>query len=125
MNSGNWNSCNFETGIFNSKNSKNIRVFNKNCLREKWDDAIKPNYFYFDLCIFIYWNEMTDEEKKENEKAFVLGGYLKEIEYKKAWKLSFEKAEKQDIELTKKLPNFNAKVFYEITGIDYFLNNKN
>jgi len=64
---------------------------------------------------------MTDDERKEKENAYVTDGYLKKHEYKEAWKLSFSKASKYEIELTKKLPNFDSKVFFDITGIDYFL----
>ena len=60
---------------------------------------------------------MTDEEKIQHTKAFVCDGYLKTLEYKEAWKLSYEKATKEDIELLKALPNFDADVFEKISGI--------
>ena len=60
---------------------------------------------------------MTDEEKTNNKEAFVNEGYLKELGYKEAWKLAYEGASENDIILLKALPNFNKKVFKEITGI--------
>ena len=90
-NSGNWNSCNRETGYFNSKSSETIRVFNKPCKIEDWEDAEKPDFIYFEI----------DEE----------------IGYKESFKKSFENASERDIKLLKGLPNFDADVFYEISGI--------
>ena len=60
---------------------------------------------------------MTDDEKKENPKFYVAKGYLKEISLKESWKIEWEKASEEDKELLKNLPNFNAEVFEEISGI--------
>ena len=60
---------------------------------------------------------MTDDEKKTNVDALTTGGYLKKISYKEAWANAFKTASDKDIELLKALPNFDADVFYEITGI--------
>ena len=61
---------------------------------------------------------MTDEEKIKYPKGFVCDGYLKTFTYKEAWKKSFNNASKEDIELLKKLPNFDKNVFFEISGIN-------
>jgi len=58
---------------------------------------------------------MADKEKFWWYKT--TDGYLRTITYKEAWKLSFEKADKEDVRKTLKLPNFNYKIFEEITGI--------
>ena len=116
-NSGDWNSVNKETGFFNSINPKTINVFNKPCDINTWENAQKPNFIYFDLCVWVSFNDMTDEEKIKYPKAFVCDGYLKKLQYKEAWKLSYEKATKKDVELLKELPNFDADVFKEISGI--------
>ena len=60
---------------------------------------------------------MSDEEKKENNNAFVTDGYLKAISYKEAWRSAFDPENKEDIKLLKALPNFDARVFEKITGI--------
>ena len=60
---------------------------------------------------------MSYAEKKENKEAYTTDGYLKTYEYKEAWQRSYEKATDRDIALLKALPNFDAKVFEEITGI--------
>ena len=116
-NSGDFNSCNFETGHFNSSKSKFINVFNKKCNREIWENCEKPNFIYFDITSWISFGDMTDEEKIQYPKAFVCGGYLKTFTYKEAWQNAFKTATKSDIALLKALPNFNKKVFFEITGI--------
>ena len=98
-NSGDWNSCDFETGYFNSKKSEYVNVFNKPCERQKWDNAEKPDFIYK-----VYTT------KTENDITVY-------IDYKEAWQIAFKKATTKEIELLKALPNFDADVFYEITGI--------
>ena len=61
---------------------------------------------------------MTDEEKKENSHFQVTEGYLKTIPMEQAWKEAWDRASEEDRELLYKLPNFDADVFKEITGID-------
>jgi hypothetical protein len=60
---------------------------------------------------------MSDEEKLQHPDAEIRGGYLKTLTYKEAWETAYARATKEDIELLKRLPNFNADVFEEITGI--------
>ena len=118
-NSGYWNSCNRETGFFNSKETETIRVFNKTCLLSDWEKAVKPEFIYnVNPNVWVEYDEMNDEEKQQHLKAFVSEGYLKTITYKEAWKNAYEKATKEDIKLLKALPNFDANVFLEITGIE-------
>ena len=88
------------TGFFNSKPDRYIRVFNKKCKLEDWQKAGKPN--------FIYRIELT----------FLEGDELKERSYQDACKIAWDSASEDDKELLKELPNFSAKVFKEITGID-------
>jgi len=117
-NSGNWNKCNYETGFFNSMQSDTIKVFNKDCKRIDWENTKKPNFIYFSRAEWVNSNEMTNEEKENHPTHETTGGYLKEYEYQEAFKLSYEKASKEDKELIFKLPNFDADVFFEISGID-------
>jgi hypothetical protein len=60
---------------------------------------------------------MTDKEKADNKNAFVTGGYLKTYSYKEAWANAYKKATKEDIKLLKALPNWDATIFEDITGI--------
>jgi len=102
-NSGDWNACNYETGAFNTMQSDTIRIFNKPCNRNEWRKCEKPRFIYFDLTEFV-------DDK------------LVSYEYKEAFQRSYEKAKRRSdfgkqIELLKALPNFDADVFYEISGI--------
>lgn len=61
-------------------------------------------------------NIELSEEKAKYPNASIRGGYLKKYDYKEAFTKSMEKASAKDIKLLKRLPNFNAKVFEEISG---------
>jgi len=116
-NSGYWNSGNWNSGYFNSITPDEILVFNKPCKRILWNNCTKPHFIFFDLTRWIPFSDMTDDEKKNNPQAETTGGYLKTFDYKEAWRQAYDNADKKEIELLKALPNFDAKVFEEITGI--------
>lgn len=117
-NTGDWNTCNREAGFFNTEPIKKVRVFNSDCSVESWDNSIKPDFLYFSLTKWVSESEMTDEEKTENPSCKTTGGYLKQYDYKEAFKKSWDEATQEDRDLLFKLPNFNAKVFEEISGIN-------
>ena len=117
-NSGNWNSGNRNSGYFNTLSPKYIHIFNKKYLIEDWENAEKP-MFIQNVFInkWIYFDNMTDKEKVEFKDAYITDGYLKTFGYKEAWRIAYDNASKNDIEILKKLPNFDANIFKEITGI--------
>jgi hypothetical protein len=117
-NTGSWNSCNYDTGFFNSVQSDTIRVFNKQCSKEEWENADRPNFIFFHLTKWISSDDMTYAEKVENPEHKTTGGYLKVYEYKEAFKKSWNEADKEDRAKLFNLPNFDADVFFEISGID-------
>ena len=118
-NSGDWNSGDGNSGYLNTITPDTILVFNKECSREIWNKAIKPDFMYFNvLNKFIYTRDMTDEEKENNPNYETLGGYLRKMTYKEAWKHSWNNANKENRKLVLKLPNFDNEIFKEITGID-------
>ena len=116
-NTGNWNTGNSNTGFFNTVTPEDILIFNEPCKRDIWNKANKPNFIYFDLTKWIEFSEMTDEEKENYPSSKHLGGYLKGLDYKEAWKDAWETASKSDRKLVTELPNFNWSVFTEISGI--------
>ena len=61
---------------------------------------------------------MTEEEKTKDPGCHYRGGQLRKKDYKSAFKESWEKADPKDRERIKDLPNFDAEIFYEISGID-------
>ena len=117
-NTGNWNTTNQETGYFNTTQSDIVRVFNKDCPRGAWDNADKPSFLYFNLTEWIPDTDMTDKEKIDNETFHTTGGYLKTYEYKEAFQKAYSEASQEDKDKLLKLPNFDAEVFKEISGID-------
>jgi len=117
-NLGSWNAGDRNSGHFNTTTPDTILVFNKPCSVEEWDRAEKPNFLYFLTSQWVYESDMSNEEKIANPKFFVMGGYLKSIDYKIAFKKSYDNAGKKDRELIKNLPNFDAEIFFEISGID-------
>ena len=118
-NTGDWNSGDSNTGHFNSTTPDTIRCFNKDVDRETWEQADKPQFIYnVNPNIWVHELDMTDDEKEEFSKFHDRGGYLKTIEYKEAWKIAWDEASEEDKTLLSKLPNFDADVFEEITGIN-------
>ena len=88
-NTGHWNTGDQNTGSLNTKRPKYTQIFNKNILFTDYDKIKFPNYFYFELG----------------------------MEYKESFKKSFEKTSMKDVKKTLTLPNFNYKLFEEISGI--------
>ena len=65
---------------------------------------------------------MTDEEKNAHPECDVIGGYLKKLDYKDAFRRSFLKAKKgkdwpEELKTLKAIPNFDYDIFEEISGI--------
>jgi hypothetical protein len=117
-NSGNCNSGNRNSGMFNS-NEPYMRMFNKQT-KIKYSSWHKSKYYInFDIILseWIHKENMTDIEKTKNPEFEITGGYLKTILYKEAWK-NWWNGNKDKHEKVKQLPNFDAKIFKEITGID-------
>jgi hypothetical protein len=117
-NSGNWNSGYRNSGFFNSKEPEMIMVFNSTCRKSVWGAAYKPAFLSFSLTEWKEEKDMTEDEKREHPSCSFTGGFLYTKPYKQAWKDSWESADKEDRERVRQLPNFDAEVFFEITGID-------
>ena len=117
-NTGDWNTGDWNTGYFNTKTPRTIKVFNKKCLLETWDKFEKPSCLYFLTTKWICESEMSDVEKQENPSFSCTGGYLKVFDYKEAFTKSVTDASKEDRDLIRALPNFDADIFLEISGVD-------
>ena len=77
-----------------------------------------PLFFFFDLCVFVQEDKMNETEKEDNPSYKTMGGYLKTLGYKEAWRMSWEKAEMEDKKKVLDIPNWDNGKFMEITGID-------
>ena len=116
-NSGDWNSGDCNSGFFNS-DEPCVRMFNKMTNYKKEDIKI-PSWCYFNLTVWVSHDTATEEEKTEHKAEIeVCGGFLKTINYKDAWRLAWNKASVKERKQLFELPNWDNKVFEEITGID-------
>ena len=67
---------------------------------------------------FISHDVATTEEKKEHkEEIETCGGFLKTLDYKEAFKLSWDNADHEDRIKIKDIPGFDKDLFFEISGI--------
>jgi len=115
-NSGRWNSGNYNSGFFNT-DEPNIRMFNKPTDKKRRDINI-PDFCYIALTKWVRADDMTDTEKQEHPSYETTGGYLRTYDYKEAWRMSWDNADEEDRKAILDLPNFDADIFLEITGID-------
>ena len=115
-NSGYGNSTNRETGIFNTTEGT-LRMFNKPT-DLKWDDIDHPDFDEFYLNKWIPESCMTDEEKKAEPEFHVRQGYLKTFTWEEAWANYWRDSGNKEKQKVLNLPNFDAAIFKEVTGID-------
>ena len=116
-NTGDWNTGDRNTGYFNFLSPETVLVFEKECKYEDWCNADKPMFIYFDTKQWIDFSDMTDKEKADYPSCKTCGGYLKTLDYKEAFTASYERASQSDKDKIKKLPNFDAEIFFKISGI--------
>ena len=121
-NTGNYNTGNWNTGIFNTGACEYTFAFNQ--LVKKQDLECLPSipFLRFKLVEWIPEKHMLPEEKEQHPKYATVGGYLKKYDYKEAFRKSFEEAKRlpdwpEQLKRLKALPNFNFKIFEEISGI--------
>ena len=118
-NTGNYNSCDFSTGFFNSVEQP-IYFFNKETTLTKSDLFNLKGLevaSLLELSEWVYASDMTEEEKQQHPEYKTTNGYLKTYTYKQAWTNLWKKLNKDEKQAIKDLPNFDKKVFKEITGI--------
>ena len=63
------------------------------------------------------WDEMTESERSKNKDSETCGGYLKKYGYKEAWAKLWKNLDDDEKTSFKTLPNFDASIFEDITGI--------
>ncbi len=116
-NSGDWNSGDWNSGYFNS-DTPFVRMFNKET-DKKFDEIKFPDFLYFDLTIWVSHDTATDEEKELHKKEIeTCGGFLKTLGYKEAFRLAWDKADKEEHKELLTLPNWNNEILKKISGID-------
>ena len=121
-NSGDWNTTSFSNGCFNTVSPK-IYMFNKptDWTFEQWFNCRARRLLNeIDDCPleYVYLSDMTDEEKSAHPEAETTGGYLKERTMADNARKWWEGLSADDRNVILSLPNFDAAIFKEITGID-------
>ena len=121
-NSGNWNSGDWNSGYLNTSAQKYSFIFNKQVEKSVLAQIAFPKFMSFILTEWIPDFKMSKEEKKHHPEYVTTGGYQKQYEYKEAFRKSFENAKRlpdwpEQLKRLKALPNFDAKIFEEISGI--------
>ena len=119
FNSGNWNSGDWNSGFF-CTNSPKLRLFNKETdftmeefMKTEWYAVLTSGKFNL-----TKWRTYTDEEKAQDERKRLIGGELITIPYKEACANWWASLSEKDKAIIKTIPNFDANIFAEITGID-------
>ena len=121
-NSGDWNTTSFSNGCFNTVSPK-IYMFNKptDWTFERWFNCrARLLLSQIDDCPleYVYLSDMTDEEKAAHPEAETTGGYLKERNTADNARKWWAGLSADDRNIIFSLPNFDAAIFKEITGID-------
>ena len=132
FNSGNRNSGNFNSGDFNKTDCSNgcfcteepkIYLFNKPSdmtLRQWWDNRARYVMLHLPEKNTLEWVDsayMSGKEKEEHPEHETTGGFLRAMSPKETAQHWWKSLGKEDKEAVLSLPNFDAEIFREITGI--------
>lgn len=119
-NAGNWNAGNCNTGFFSTITPK-VDLFEKptGMTREEVMKipGIQVLNWHYENNWWVYSKNMTDEEKAEHPEHETTGGYLKSIPFKDACALMWKDLTADEKRKVMEIPNFDADIFFRITGI--------
>lgn len=120
-NTGNCNKSSFNTGCFNTEEQK-IMLFNKpsNMTYSEWldsDTRYLLNQIPKDVVEWVYEEDMTDEEKAAHPTYETTGGYLKVLDESECGQLWWGSLSDRRKEIIKAIPNFDAEIFFQCTGV--------
>ncbi len=129
-NTGDWNTGNSNTGYSNAGNSNTgafctidapFRLFNKASKMTEEEFLETRAYSLMrngvDTKIWVYETKMTDAEKLAFPSYKTAEGYLKDIPFKDAFQNAWHNWGEESRAAFTSLPNFNSKIFKEITGV--------
>ena len=120
-NTGDWNKSSFNTGCFNTEEQK-IMLFNKPsdmtyCEWLESDARWLLNQIPKNAVKWVYQEDMTDVEKTAHPTYEITGGYLKVLNESECGQLWWNGLSDEDKTIIKAIPNFDADIFEECTGI--------
>lgn len=126
-NSGDYNKTSFSNGCFNTEKQK-IFMFNKpsDWTIEDWHcseakrllDNVQRRAFQQ-----IWSEDMTEEEKEQHPEYKITNGYLRKLDQSECGQVWWNSLSDYGKNVIKSLPNFDAEIFKEITGIDVNISN--
>ena len=121
-NTGDWNKSSFNNGCFMTE-EPTIMMFNKptSWTHQTWygsDARYYLNQIPRDVVRWIFESDMTDEEKENHPEYKTTGGYLKVLVETECAQMWWDNANEEVKQCILNLPNFNADIFKECTGID-------
>lgn len=121
-NSGSWNKTDFNSGFFTNIDLP-IFMFNKpTTYKSHWEINNLKGMIALDCHFKDRWwvrsENMTDEEKAAHPEHETTGGYLKIVDFKTACEMMWSKLSDDEKLAVMQLPNFDAEVFEDITGIN-------
>ena len=121
-NTGDWNKSSFNTGCFNTEEQK-IMLFNKpsDMTYREWmnsDARYLLNRIPKNVVELVYEEDMTDEEKLANPTYETTGGYLKVLDESECGQLWWDGLPDRQKNIIKAIPNFDANIFQQCTGIE-------
>ena len=120
-NTGDWNKSSFNTGCFNTEEQK-IMLFNKpsDMTYREWMDSEARyllNQMPKNVVEWVYEEDMTDEEKAAHPTYETTGGYLKVLDESECGQLWWGSLSDRRKEIIKAIPNFDAEIFFQCTGV--------
>lgn len=118
-NIGDYNAGDYNSGFFNIKTNRCF-IFDKlsnmtyrEFINSKYYKALISSKFSF-----TEWIWYTPEEKANDKAKELIGGYLKQRTFKEAAKIWWGNMSEENKKIIMQIPNFDAKKFKKITGID-------
>ena len=107
-NSGNFCSCDHSSGIFMTKKIT-YEAFNKQLTKEEYDALIESEGFSLLQHFRLYSFKARTEKDGQKHIAY--------LSYKASWRMFWQRLTPEQKLTIKRMPHFDADVFYEITGI--------
>ena len=121
-NTGDWNSASFSNGVFCTEEPE-ILIFNKpsGMTFRQWRDSKACHLLsqiQFMPNIWVLDGDMTDEEKEAHPEYKTTGGFLKVLDTSDCCVSWWESLDEYQRNIIRSIPNFDAVIFKQITGID-------
>ena len=118
QNTGNWNTGNHSSSTLSTINGLGYAIFNTPLEYGDLDSSVFPSWMYFSLTEWVDEDRMTEQEKIDNPSFHTTEGFLRQHDYKEAFRSSFNGATEDEKRAVMDLPHWDNEIFKEISGID-------